>query len=88
MDNLPTKASLAAHSEMVKERKEHQPVFLFTKDNMGADKNITLVIIPPVRFIGVPTSQVKKMKHTGILVPINISICDHPGRDTSGGGFG
>ena len=33
---------------------------LFTKDNMDADKPITLVILPPVRFIGGPISQGRK----------------------------
>ena len=30
---------------------------LFTKDNMGADKPVPVVILPPVRFIGGPTRQ-------------------------------
>ena len=51
--------SLAAHSVMVKERAYHQPVVLFTKDNMDVDKPVLVVILPPVRFIGGPTIQVK-----------------------------
>ena len=54
MENESTELSLAAHSEMVKERADHQPVVIFTKDNMGEDKPVTVVIIPPVRFIGAP----------------------------------
>ena len=30
---------------------------LFTEDNMDADKPIPVVIIPPERFIGIPTRQ-------------------------------
>ena len=51
--------SLAAHSAMVKESADHQPVVLFTKDNTGADKPAPLVILPPVRFIGGPTRKVR-----------------------------
>ena len=40
---------------MVKEGADHQPVVLFTKENMGAVKPIPLVILPPVSLIGVPT---------------------------------
>ena len=36
---------------------------LFTNENMGADKHVPVVIIPPVRFIGAPTMQVR----TGII---------------------
>ena len=42
---------------MVKERTDHQIVVIFTKDNMGTDKPVTVVIIPPVRFIGGPQIQ-------------------------------
>ena len=59
MENVSTEVSLAAHSEMVKERADHQPVVLFTKDNIGADKPVPVVILPPVRFIGGPTRQEK-----------------------------
>ena len=40
---------------MVKEGAENQPVVLLTKENMGAEKPVTVVIIPPVRFIVGPT---------------------------------
>ena len=30
---------------------------IFTKENMGSDKPVPVVILPPVRFIGRPTIQ-------------------------------
>ena len=48
---------------MVKERANHLPAVLFTKYNMGADKPVLVIILPPVRFIGAPTRQ-------GIIVSI------------------
>ena len=42
---------------MVKERADHQPVVIFTKENTDADKPVPVVIIPPARFIGGPKSQ-------------------------------
>ena len=42
---------------MVKERADHQPVVLFTKENLDADKAFPVVYLPPVRFIGGPTNQ-------------------------------
>ena len=44
---------------MVKEGAYHHPVVLFTKYNMGAYKTVPVVNIPPVRFIGGPTKQVR-----------------------------
>ena len=58
MDNESTEISLAAQSAMVKKIADHQPVVLFTKYNMGADKPVLVIILPPVRFIGAPTRQV------------------------------
>ena len=55
VENSSTEVSLAAHSAVVKEREEHLPVVLFTKYNMGADKPVPVVILPPVSFIGCPT---------------------------------
>ena len=46
---------------MLKERVYHQPLVIFTTDNIDADKPIPVVILPPVRFIGDPTIQ----KRTG-----------------------
>ena len=88
MENTSTEVSLAAHSEMVKERADHQPVVLFTKYNIDADKPVQVVIILRVRFIGGPTSQGKQGIVFWILGPRNISRCDHHVRDTSVGGFG
>ena len=48
---------LAAQSEMVKEKADHQPVVLSTKENMNTYKPVTVVIIPPVRFIAAPKRQ-------------------------------
>ena len=42
---------------MVKDGADHQPVVLFTKDNMDADTPAPVVNLPHVRFIGAPTSQ-------------------------------
>ena len=38
MDNASTEVSLTSHSVTVKEREEHLPVILFTKDKIDADK--------------------------------------------------
>ena len=51
---------------MTKERLDHLPVVLFTKENMNADKPFLVVNIPPVRFIGGPISQ-------GIIDRIQVS---------------
>ena len=59
MKNVSTEVSLLAHSEMVKEGAYHQPVVIFTKENMDADKFVPVVNILPVRFIGGPTRQVR-----------------------------
>ena len=40
---------------MIKERVEHQPVVLFKKDKMDADKPVPVVILLHMRFIGGPT---------------------------------
>ena len=32
-------------------------MIIFKKENMGADKPVSVVILPPVRFIGGPTSK-------------------------------
>ena len=50
---------MASHSEMVKERADHQPVVIFTKENMDADKPVSVAILPPLRFIGAPQRQVR-----------------------------
>ena len=42
---------------MVKEVADHQPVVLFTKYNMDADKPVIVVNLPPVRFICGPSKQ-------------------------------
>ena len=57
MENKSTEVSLSAHSKIVKEIVDHQPVVIFTKENMDAYKPLTLVILPPVIFIGGPTRQ-------------------------------
>ena len=43
---------------MVKEIVDHQPVVIFTKENIYADKPVVVVILPPVRFIGGPKRKV------------------------------
>ena len=53
--NASTEVSLALHLSMVKEIEHHQPVVLFTKESMGADKPVPVVNLPPVRFTGLPT---------------------------------
>ena len=57
MDNASKEVSFVAHSEMVKEREDHQQVVLFTKYHMDSDKPVTVANLPPVRFIGGPTRQ-------------------------------
>ena len=52
MDNASTEVSLAAHPEMVKEGSKQHPVIIFTKDNMDADKHVSVINLPPMRFIG------------------------------------
>ena len=44
---------------MVKERADHLPVVLFTKESMDADKPVPVAKFPPVRFIDVPIKQVR-----------------------------
>ena len=58
MENASTKVSLAAHPSMVKEGAEHQPLVIFTKENMDSDKPVLVVNIPPVGFIVGPSKQV------------------------------
>ena len=60
MDNESTEIYFLSNSEMVKERADYQPVVIFTKKNMDADKPVPVVIIPPVRFIGDPKRQGRK----------------------------
>ena len=48
---------------MVKEGADHQPVVLFIKENMGAEKPVPVVILLPVRFISGPTRHGR----TGII---------------------
>ena len=60
MENSSTEVSLAAHTEIVKEGLDHHTVVLFTKENTDADKPVPVVNLPPVRFIGGPTSQGRK----------------------------
>ena len=79
--------SLSAQSVMVKERVNHLPVVLFTKENIYADKPVPVVNLPPVMFIGAPTRQGIIVKHTGRLLPRKISGYDHHGGCTSVGGF-
>ena len=42
---------------MVKERAYHQPVVIFTIENMDVDKSITVVNLPHVRVIGGHSNQ-------------------------------
>ena len=42
---------------------------LFTKENMVSDKPVPLVILPPVRFIGGPTRQVRTGRIQGSWDP-------------------
>ena len=54
-----TEVSLEAHSEMVNKGADHQPVVIFTKYNMDADKPVTVVNLPPVMFKGSFTRQAR-----------------------------
>ena len=51
---------------MVTEGEDHQPVFLFTKDNMDADKPVSVVNCPPVRFIGGPSKKERTVNIKGV----------------------
>ena len=73
MENASTEVCVAENSEMVKEGADHQPVVIFTKDNMDADKPVQVVNIPPVRFIGGPSKHGKNGQHSGSVVPRYIS---------------
>ena len=57
VENASTEVSLAAHPSMVKEGSYHQPVVIFTKESMDADEPVTVVNIPPVRYIRGPSKQ-------------------------------
>ena len=57
MENASTEVSFAAHQSMVKEVSDHQPVVIFTKEGTDADKPVTVVNIPPVRYIYGPSKQ-------------------------------
>ena len=57
MENASTEFSLESHSAILKEGAYHQLVVIFTKDNMDADKSVTVVNITPVSFIGGPSKQ-------------------------------
>ena len=52
MENASTEVTLSSYSVMVKERADHLPVVLFTKENIDADKPVPVVNIPPMSFIG------------------------------------
>ena len=39
---------------------DHQTVVIFTKESLDANKPISVVNIPPLKFSGVPTRQVIK----------------------------
>ena len=54
---------------MVKEGADQHPVVLFTKENMGSDKPVTVVNIPNVRFIGGPSKQGRTGKNKGTWNP-------------------
>ena len=56
-ENALTEVSLAAQSEILKERADRQPVVIFTKENMVSDKPVPVVILPPVMFIGGTTME-------------------------------
>ena len=55
---------MSAFSVMVKERADHLPVVLFTKENIDVDKPVLVVNLPPAIFIGAPTRQAR----TGIIL--------------------
>ena len=70
MDHASKNVSLAAHSEMVKEGSYHQPVVIFTKESIDADKPVTVVNIPPVRYICGPSKQGITGNIQGALDPV------------------
>ena len=53
---------------------------LFTKDIMDADKSVPVVNIPPVRFIGGPTRQVRTGSMQGYWDPeISVAVINMVG---------
>ena len=50
---------MEAHLSFVKEVAYNISVVIFTKESMDADKYVPVVNVPPVRFIGGPTKQVR-----------------------------
>ena len=52
VENVSIEVSLAGNLAMERERADHQPVVLFTKDNTGAEKPVPVVILPPERCMG------------------------------------
>ena len=73
VENASTEFSFAAHPSMVKEGSYHQPVVLFTKENMNVDKPFPVVNLPPVRFIGGPSKQGITVNIQGVWEP-DISV--------------
>ena len=64
---------------MVTEGEDHRSVVLFTKGKMEADKPITVVNLPPVRFIGAPiklgrTVNIKGERYPDISVTVVTAI--------------
>ena len=57
MGNTSSEVSLEAHSGMVKEGADHQPVVLFKKDNMDAYQPVLVVNITRMSFIGGPSNK-------------------------------
>ena len=59
VDNVSAEFLLEAPTVMLNIVADHQPVVIFTKENMDEDKPFPVINIPPVRFIGGSTRQVR-----------------------------
>ena len=55
---------------MIKEGADHLSVVIFTKYNMESDKPVPVLNLPPVRFLGVPSKQVRTGNIQGVWVQI------------------
>ena len=59
MKNASNEGYLESNLALVTTVTGNQPVLLFTKYSINADTPITVVNIPPFRFISVPKNQIR-----------------------------
>ena len=69
MENESTEVFLELKPSMVKEGTDQHAVVLFTKGNIGSDKPVPVVKLPPVIFIGGLSKQVRTGNIQGAWEP-------------------